>query len=531
MGLLKNIFMCSISLGSIGLLIYWLTLMFSLSGAVEQKVITNSETDYLHSHAELMKSYMNLSVTPCDDFYEYACGNYRPTTPDRFSRRDHLSDIGYSLDDISEELVHLAESLNVSRELRVAQRLYNACLGANLSVFPAADPNYLKLIRSIGGFPVVDGAAWNASNFNWFNMSSHLTNYGARGLVHDTLRSDLPHKTYFFMGDLGFDPIVQADNIDTNSSLAYKLNEQRMRGYLRAFNLTEDKIAEVIEGIFAFWREALEAFKKDGSCDDNYFDVSSFFEIVTAKKLKDPWVCNPPFVEIEKLSGRHSEAIANYLAMQLLYTFDVNPEEIKNRKDYCTTTVRSSMWFLFKKLFLAEYFTEEKRLEVSQIEREMRNSLRKLLREADWLDSTARQEALLRESQILPGIESIDDPFLSTDHTDLLVQEILRLEFMKPAVEDGALRQAFEAYHNYLLGKDPPRSGTSEEMPGLDLSPDQLFFLGFAQMIRSGYKEDEQAFARNRVLNDLSNSEDFFRAFNCPLGSGMRPANKTYHVW
>ncbi|XP_037729582.1 neprilysin-2-like [Drosophila subpulchrella] len=683
-------FLCSISLRSTGLcgfLIFLFLLEFSAKGNARTVKFTN----YLQSHADLRKSYMNFSVAPCDNFYEYACGNYRNVKQDRFSTKGSVStnDISYTLDDITEQLLgmsDLAESLNVSSELRVAQRFYNACLGADLYPFPAADPNYLKLIRSIGGFPAVDGAAWNASNFNWFNMSAHLTNYGTSGFIREKLQDSHPFLSQVLKPLLGFDSIVQKDSIDSNSSRVYRLNEKRMRGYLRSFQLPEDKIAEVIDGVFAFWREALVAAEIND--DDIYrcskFDYTNYLDIVWNISEHDD-MCNSYLVEIEKVCARHPEAAANYMAMKLLYQFDAKLSEAKYQRDFCKRTLRTSMAFLFNKMYMAEYFTEKERLEVSEIVQELRKGFRRSLEEADWLDPETREKALLKESRIQSVIGSGEDSL----RTERLIREINRLEiiddsyaetninlhrlsvdinrfsgrhymelskealpqkvllamqvqafyhvldnsiyvlagilqspvyhhswphslklgtlgyvighelthafdtqgsrydvdgkrlswwseklklgfkstecfvkayskYLIPEIDrhvdgnktvdeniadSGGLRQALEAYRSHMeqLLEDPKQDRINEQLPGLDLLPEQLFFLGFAQIFCSDYKEEHlwnqldneetHTIEKYRVLGTLSNIEDFFQAFNCPVGSGMRVAAETCHMW
>jgi len=328
------------------------------------KPTINSTTDYLKEYADIMKSYMNLKVAPCDDFYEYACGNYPKVKPDRYSwhRRNSFADVIYTLSDIAEQLVtrmDLAEALNVSSELMVAQKFYNACLGAELLPFNAANPAYLDLIRSFGGFPAIDGAAWNASKFSWFNMSAHLTNYGAKGLIREALLAVYPFVPYTKLPELGFDHIVLEDNISSNSTRSYQLNEKRMRGYLKDFKLPEDKIDEVIAGVFAFWRAVLEV---PGQCEvfspfeierefsqwTHYYDISW-----NGLHVSDKSICDFYYVELDKVCERHPEAVANYLAMQLLYRFDPKIKAPKYQRDYCAVMMQTSMSFLFNKLYMA----------------------------------------------------------------------------------------------------------------------------------------------------------------------------------
>ncbi|XP_016981019.2 neprilysin-1-like [Drosophila rhopaloa] len=621
-----NKILCSIGLFSAGLcgaVIYFLLIEFSWNGDARTVTqIDKSSMDFRQSHSDFMKSYMNFSVEPCDDFYEYACGNYKFARPDRHSefRRVSMLDIYYTLADITSQLVgrtDLAEALNVSSELMVAQRFYNACLGAELYPFPAADPAYLRLIRSIGGFPAVDGAAWNASNFDWYNMSVELINYGAKGLVIETLRSRHPFDRILNVPVFGFEEFVDKHNIDNNTSRSYQFNAERMRGYLQSYNLPEAKIAEVIEGVFAFWHEALVRRSK------------------TLIEFKDM---------ISMVCSRHKEAVANYLAMKLLFAFDAKLPATKYQRDYCALTLMESMPFLFDKLYMAEHFTEEKKFEVTEIVGALRKSLRKLLR--------TQPELLGKESGLLSYVGSVKDD----DRTDRLIREIGSLKIdegsyaetninlkrltvniesfsirhaehlpkdskpqdfllgmnvggtysfafnsieifagtLHPPVyhrsmprslkygslgsivghelthsfeitkyykdhaecfvsqyskyhidgvqtqdenmaDNGGLRIAFEAFRSQV---DPGQDIPSEQMPGLDLLPDQLFFLGFAQYLCSDNKEenytnsnDPHSFEKFRVLGALSNSEDFFQAFNCPVGSGMRPTSEHCQLW
>ncbi|XP_020294644.1 membrane metallo-endopeptidase-like 1 isoform X2 [Pseudomyrmex gracilis] len=100
--------------------------------------------------------------------------------------------------------------------------------------------------------------------------------------------------------------------------------------------------------------------------------------------------------------------------------------------------------------------------------------------------------------------------------------------------DNGGLKQSFRAYKKWVSdhGKEPL-------LPGIKLTHDQLFFLNYAQ-IWCGSTRPESALtkirtsthspARFRVVGPLSNSEDFAKAYNCPLDSPMNPRKKC-NVW
>ncbi|XP_034112815.2 neprilysin-2-like [Drosophila albomicans] len=669
---------------------------------------TDAKTNFLKSYATKMLSYMNLTVKPCDDFYEYACGNWKNVKPERQTenKRSNLLDIVYTLADVSEQLLvsdtQLATDLGYGNEMKIAQQFYNACLNAELYPLPAADPAYLKLIRSIGGFPALDGQAWQASNFSWFNMSAHLTSYGGIGLIYEKISPTYPFPPYFQLPELGFDFIVHSDNIATNDTKGYKRNEKRMHEYLTANGLSEEKTADVIAGVFAFWREALQVadrFKEnDEKCEEltnteslklfsgwrDYYDIvwggAEHFGVYPPEHF-----CDFYYHELDKVCAKHKEAVANYLAMKLLYTMDSKLKSTKFQRERCLLEVQSSVPYLLDKLYYTKYFTKETQSDIVEIIRELREFLHEVLNNATWIDEETRKEALLKESTMTSRMGSFKDEHLA----QLLIREMNNLTFVPDSYTQSIINlrkfrrymkrynsihhkqlsnetkplelllgmqvNAFyynvdnsinvmsgllhpPAYHHdwpnslkygtfgYLVGhelshgfdsvgshydnkgedrswwskksivefnnrtqcfvdqygkynvseinrnidgdktkdenmadigglyeamnayrlhtkhlrheQDVSYDMTNEQMPGMDLSPEQLFFLGFAQVWCADYKEehyweeltDEHTVDKYRVIGAVSNSEDFAKAYNCPVSSAMNPNTKC-RIW
>ncbi|XP_050304962.1 neprilysin-1-like [Anthonomus grandis grandis] len=100
--------------------------------------------------------------------------------------------------------------------------------------------------------------------------------------------------------------------------------------------------------------------------------------------------------------------------------------------------------------------------------------------------------------------------------------------------DNGGLKQSFRAYKKWVA-----HHGEEDNLPGLNLTHDQLFFLNYAQ-IWCGSMRPEDALTKVRssvhspgpirVLGPLSNSWDFAKAYKCPQGSPMNPTNKC-SVW
>ncbi|KAK2183443.1 hypothetical protein NP493_312g05002 [Ridgeia piscesae] len=100
--------------------------------------------------------------------------------------------------------------------------------------------------------------------------------------------------------------------------------------------------------------------------------------------------------------------------------------------------------------------------------------------------------------------------------------------------DNGGVKQSFRAYQTW---RQTSRKAELS-LPGVDLDSNQLFFVGFAQLwclkgTSYFYKtmaKDVHSPERFRVIGTLSNSEDFAKAYSCPVGSPMNPVKKCA-VW
>merc|ERR1719412_1402680 len=100
--------------------------------------------------------------------------------------------------------------------------------------------------------------------------------------------------------------------------------------------------------------------------------------------------------------------------------------------------------------------------------------------------------------------------------------------------DNGGIKEAYRAYEKWTQ-----RHGQEDILPGLNMNQKQLFWLSAANVWCSKYRP--KALERRirtgahspgmfRVKGPFSNSREFARDFNCPLGSTYNPANKC-EVW
>ncbi|CAL8348439.1 unnamed protein product [Arctogadus glacialis] len=100
--------------------------------------------------------------------------------------------------------------------------------------------------------------------------------------------------------------------------------------------------------------------------------------------------------------------------------------------------------------------------------------------------------------------------------------------------DNGGLKAAYNAYRSWVR-----LNGEEKRLPAVNLTNDQLFFLGFAQVwcsvrtpesAHEGLVTDTHSPPRYRVVGTLSNSQDFAHHFQCPVGSPMNSGSRC-EVW
>lgn len=138
--------------------------------------------------------YMDLSIEPCDDFYQFACGNFAKESnesDDIFSRVQH--ELNAQLHALISEKI----DPNDPAPFNMAKRLYNACMNESQIEEHGLEP-LLSITDKMGGWPVVKGDQWNENaDWNWIETIKHFNSigYSADYIFGFTIATDLKNTT------------------------------------------------------------------------------------------------------------------------------------------------------------------------------------------------------------------------------------------------------------------------------------------------------------------------------------------------
>jgi len=105
-------------------------MLFSISATLEAKSVSVCETEICHKESNAIRSSLNASIAPCDDFYHFACGRYlqNATIPDN----EHIVSKMSSLqDDLHKRLLQMLQEPIAKDEIspfKMSKTFFSSCI-------------------------------------------------------------------------------------------------------------------------------------------------------------------------------------------------------------------------------------------------------------------------------------------------------------------------------------------------------------------------------------------------------------------
>lgn len=142
--------------------------------------------------------YLDETIDPCENFYEFACGSYMKNTK---IPADKVSvDLSSTVDDLVRgqlrAIVNEPPQRNESKPFRLAKYLNAACLNQSIIEERGTKP-LADILEAFGGWPVVKGDLWSDESFDWVEIVKKFRRMGLETSVFFALSvvSDLKNST------------------------------------------------------------------------------------------------------------------------------------------------------------------------------------------------------------------------------------------------------------------------------------------------------------------------------------------------
>ncbi|KAG8183509.1 hypothetical protein JTE90_003859 [Oedothorax gibbosus] len=156
----------------------------SLNGSSDNPVNLCLTPGCVRAAADILSS-IDESVDPCEDFYQFSCGGWleRHAIPEDKSSVSVFSEVQDDLDLKLKVLLDKKLDGTEPEFVRMIKEMYDSCMNLKAIESEGSEP-LQKILKSLGGWPVVEGNEWDGSKFDWIDA---LISFRKLGYSHDIL--------------------------------------------------------------------------------------------------------------------------------------------------------------------------------------------------------------------------------------------------------------------------------------------------------------------------------------------------------
>ncbi|KAK3599129.1 hypothetical protein CHS0354_016391 [Potamilus streckersoni] len=443
----------------LGLVALAIALGYAVAYKKDSDVLEICDSKECAQAAARILSSLDMSVNPCENFYDFACGAWRRRNviPED---RSGINVFGILRDEVEVIMKYLLEVENRASDLSVfktVRDMYRSCVNEDL-IEKRNISVAIPLLEELGGWPVLgnqSGGNWNESTFDLIQLLVGLKNYGYSPLIRMYVFSDVKesNKRIIYLDQPGYGISSRSYLVEPkyeDRRQAYKKMAVSMAVYFGAnLSVAETDMQRVLEFEIAIANITMKP--EDRRDNEKLYNKMSVYDLSknitepsTSDRIQFNWlhyiesVMNLPNVSIpindsEPVVVRappyfqkmfavfqmyDKRTIANYLVWRMMQTMNFNlPKRFKDLSiDYdevvygtstprarwrdCAGYVNGQMGMAVGRLFIEETFDEAAKSSALAMIRDIREAFDEILQELDWLDNKTRTVAEEKASAI-----------------------------------------------------------------------------------------------------------------------------------
>ncbi|XP_061400137.1 neprilysin-4-like [Musca vetustissima] len=434
--------------------------------------------------AEELLKYMNKTVDPCDDFYDYVCGNYATYNPATLGEPGTglLETLQSKLDAKIKTILNTDDKDDSDADRKV-KSYYRSCLQITdlAEKYPA---KLQEIIKEFGEMPALVGDKWQEAEFDWLEVVGKIAyKYGFGILMQLEFSTDFVNNTVnrLYISEQDFD-LPRELYVGPNADVLFERLPPAYAGRLTEFlGIAEDVALTTATEFLQFERSIAKAMFDQHAGDKlsetyvlrtldeaqekfaSQFDIKHYVKLAvgTLPSLKiytdDDYMDNL----LEVLKTTPKKVLANYIFYRLSNAFIMDIPETKNElEDTCLTRMKKYFHKNFDNMVYRKYNSLETEQGVQEMFTHIKAAFHKQLQSPhlNWLSEETRQYALEKLKKMQVEIVSFKD----TNFSEILGP----LEFDS---EDylGNLKKMLSSYAIYdrsNIGDTPRQNDYGEQL-------------------------------------------------------------------
>ncbi|XP_037812437.1 neprilysin-4-like [Lucilia sericata] len=473
------------------LLIHALQFVYTSPAGVQVNIHENRISSYNNSKyvAQIMRlaksaemrNYMNPEVNACDNFYEYACGNWPKLHPAEGSSKRKTSiftllDNSYKqkqLRLLKEEMFNEFEDDALEEEkllndpklgaVKKVKDFFKSCRNMGLKKRSYVVKELREIIEEFGKMPALLAANedWleEEERFDWLKTIGLIqSRYGFDIILQLGVRADFENKTIntLFVGQ----PSLKLKNKSMYLGVATGNHRQDYQRHIQEnledfLGLEEEKAKTVAHGILNFEIELAKGlldFKSDKTLKSKSIkrkpeefvevygedmDLAKFVNTALGFEWNASYYeYTPEYQENlkEVINATSKQQLANYIYYHLVEPFFIGYDvSLSRMDDMCLENTKKFFSHILDNMIYRTYNTQAMQNDIIVIWQEIKNTFKAQMESTkmEWLTPMTRKLALEKLERIQLHINSYDNRNFTEEYKDLTINSFDYIENLK----------------------------------------------------------------------------------------------------
>nr|CAD7261573.1 unnamed protein product [Timema shepardi] len=433
--------------------------------------------------ASAVLSSMDLNVDPCDNFYDFACGQFikKTTIPDEKSSVNRFTLISDELQMQLRQIVDEPVKDDDLQPFRLAKDLFRSCINKSRIEDRGLGP-FRELLKELGGWPVLEGDAWNEADFTWLNAvyKFRKAGYSVDYFMDFSLdQGQLGLSREFLIKGLSEKHTKAYHQYQIDVATLFGADKTRVEREMREALDFEIKLANI--SLPSEMRRNISLLYNPTTVEGLQRDYPSipWLEYINNILPKDIQVRNDELIIVAVpsylralegiLSNTPKRVLSNYAMTRVVLssvsylTEELRAKQLKYATALTGKTEREARWkecvdivaggvsLSVGSLYVRRYFHEEAKKSAMEMVQDIRNQFLDILKTIDWMDDETRMKGIDKAKSMSVHIaypdELLDNSKLEKFYQnleinpDLYLESILNLTKFGTSYSFGRLRQ------------------------------------------------------------------------------------------